>query len=603
MKKLWYRIAAMTLAALMLLSFGACSDDQQNEDPGQWQTQGGEPGQQETAEKVWREALPVDASTLNPHTASLNYDGIVSDYCTGNLYREMPAKDRKSIELVPELAESEPEMQDEEGTVWNIKVRENVKWSNGDPINADTFIYSLKMGLDPALLNSRATMIANYFIEIENAFEYAMQAGEGQEAVAWEDVGIKKVDDYTLQIITTVSYSADDVMRHFNMRATKPVHEGLYEAGMNESRTATTYGTDLDSFVSCGPWTFTDWVKGAERTYTKNPDSPIADRVYFDKVIYRIVPDSGTRLQMFENGEIDYIELDMNTYPKYKEDPRLRVSKTVSIFHFEINRVNPDQPIFQDVEFRKALFYAMDRNTFGQLLYAEPAPYYVHHLAYVDPDKGILYRDLPEAQALVPENGGYDPELAKQYFDSAMERAGLDKIKVKMLIEDTGDVLKVMGEYMQQDMQKIFGEDRFEIEIVNMPDQQKTATMKAWATQPTGYEIGGHLFNNAATALYPYLIFRPYTKDYNTYSNYNNPEYDALYAKAESAEYRLDPEKKKEILLALEKEFLDDVMNLPTVEWVGYNLFAEWIVLPVDDFLPSQGYGVMFADVDTTKLP
>lgn len=554
-------------------------------------------------EKVWRVALPVDSATLNPHTASLHYDGMVSDFCTGNLYREMPALDRKSVEIIPEIAAGIPEQMDEAGTVWNIKIRDDVTWSNGDPINADTFIYSLKMCLDPLLLNSRASITANYFIEIVNAADYFKQGGEGMPKVAWEDVGIKKIDDYTIQIVTTVPYAADDVMRHFNMRSTKPVHEGLYEAGMNESRTATTYGTELSSFLSCGPWTFTEWVKGAERLYVKNPDSPIADRVYLDKIHYRIVPDSGTRLQMFENGEIDSIGLDMNTYPPYAEDPRLHLSKTVSIFHFEINRVNPDQPIFQDKEFRKALFYAMDRNTFAKLLYAEPAPYYIHHLAYVDPDNGVLYRDLPEAQALVPENGGYDPEFAKKCFDSAMERYGLDSITLKVLIEDTGDVLKVMGEYMQQDMAKIFGEDRFKIEIVNMPDQQKTATMRDWKANPGGYEIGGHLFNNAASALYPYLIFRPYTKEYNTYSDYNNPVYDELYQKAQSAEYRLDIEKKKEILLALEKEFIDDVMNLPTVEWVGYTLFAEWVKLPVDDFLPSQGFGEMFADIDLDLLP
>lgn len=553
------------------------------------------------AEKVWREALPVDAGTLNPHTASLNYDGIVSDFCTGNLYRMMPALDRKTVEMVPELAADVPVQMDDAGTVWQIPVREGIAWSNGDPINADTFLYSWKMCLDPVLLNSRASVLSNYFIEIDGAFAYSSQTEDAP--VEWESVGIEKIDDYTLQITTTVPYAADDVMRHLDMRSAKPVHEGLYEAGMNESRSATTYGTELESFVSCGPWTFTKWVKGAERLYEKNPDSPIADRVHFDKVLYRIVPDSGTRLQLFENGEIDYTQLDMNTYPAYAEDPRLREAKTVSIFHFEINRTNPDQAIFQDKEFRQALFYAMDRNTFAKLLYADPAPYYVHHLAYVDVDNGVLYRDLPEAQALIPENGGYDPEFAKQCFDNAMERHGLESITVKMLIEDTGDVLKVMGEYMQQDMPKIFGEDRFKIEMVNMPDQQKTATMQDWEGNPTGYEIGGHLFNNAASAMYPYLIFRPYTDGFKRYTDYNNAAFDALYDKAQSAEYRLDVEKKKEILLALEKEFIEDVLNLPTVEWKGFYLYPEWVQLPVDDFVPMVGFGAMFADIDTSLQP
>jgi len=548
-------------------------------------------------EKVWREAAVTDSSSANPHTATLSVDSDLSSYVTGNLYREKPAEDRVSVILVPELAESEPQQMDDEGTVWNIKIREGAVWENGDPINADTFIYSWKMAMDPVMLNAVGTSVGKYYIEIVNANAYYMQNQEGYEAVAWEDVGIKKIDDYTIQITTTEPYAAEDVMRQFNMTSTKPVNEELYEAGMNESRTATNYGTELEYFLSSGPFVFSEWVKGSQRVYIKNPLSPLADSINFDKVIIRVVPDSSTQLQLFENGELDCVLLDFYTYPIYMEDPRLWSVNTVLIYHFEINRVNEEQPILQDKEFRKALFYAIDRNTLASLLYSIPAPYYIHHLAYVDAENGILYRDLPEAQALVPENGGYDPALAKQYFDSAMERYGLESIQVKFLVEDTGAVLRAMSEYLQQSMPAIFGEDRFSIEIEILPDTQKTSLMRSWATQPNGYEIGGHLFNIPSTTLYPTRIFAPYTSSSNTYTNYGNETFDELYALSQTAEYRLDVEKKKEILLALEKEFLDDVMNLPTVEYVAHALVSERVLLPVDEYIPSQGLGVMFADI------
>ena len=83
-----------------------------------------------------------------------------------------------------------------EGKVWHIKIRENAKWENGDAIDVDDVIYSFKMCLDPIMVNSRASQLASDYITITKASDYSLQGNAG--TVAWEDVGIKKADDYTL---------------------------------------------------------------------------------------------------------------------------------------------------------------------------------------------------------------------------------------------------------------------------------------------------------------------------------------------------------------------------------------------------------------------
>lgn len=554
-------------------------------------------------EKVWREALPVDAQTANVHALGLNYDGIVADYCIGLLYREGPSLDGTTGEFIPELAAEAPVKMDSEGKVWQIKINPKAKWQNGDPINADTFMYSYKMCLDPDMLNSNGSRLANWNVEFVNATNYLLSKTPDAKApdTKWEDVGIKKVDDMTIELTLVAPALATDLMRHLSLRQAMPVYEPYYEAGMNASRTTTTYATELDNFMACGPFLFTEWVKGAQRVYVKNPDSPIADRIKLDKVIYRIVPDANTRLQMFENGEIDYIELGSDSVPQYEEDPRLKISPSTLIFHFEINRTNPDKPIFQDVRFRRALYYSMDRNVFAKLTSMRAAPYYVSTFAYFDMDNGVMYRDLPEAKAVVPENGGYDPELAKKYFDEVMADFGLENITVKVLYEDTGDVLRIMAEYWQQDCEKIF-DGKLKMEMVTMPDQQKTETMRDWKGNPTGYEIGGHAFSNAQGAFYPWMCFMNYTSNFQRYTNYGNTKMDEMYLKAISPEYRFDKAKLLPLLTEMEKEFIDDVLNLPTVEFVGYELFSEQTILPVDTCKPGIYWATMFADIDLSKV-
>ena len=64
---------------------------------------------------------------------------------------------------------------------------------------------------------------------------------------------------------------------------------------------------------------------------------------------------------MFLNGEIDYVSLGNEEYNQYKEDPRLITSDATSLFHISVNMKNPEQPILDNLNFRKALYYGTDR--------------------------------------------------------------------------------------------------------------------------------------------------------------------------------------------------------------------------------------------------
>ena len=511
--------------------------------------------------KVYKFADTSDATTLNPHQALAALEDGILAYIMGALYRGIPSPDGKGSKLIPELAAAEPVKMDAEGKVWQISVSPDAVWENGEHMNADTFMYSWKMQLDPLLLNPTANTFYQYFIEIVNAQAYFLQNEAGKPKVAWEDVGIKKIDDMTVQITTTQRYNASEVMRHLTSKSAKPVYEPWYEQYMNTSRTATTYGTDKDKLMSCGPYVLESWVKGSERIYARNPLSTVAHMIKFDKVQVSVVPDAGTRMQMFLSGDLDVLGLTADTLEQYGEDPRTREYPSRIVTHIDMNMGNTENPILGNMNFRKAFYWALDRETLATLTKQMPAPHYLHHTAGGYPEQGILYRELPEAKALVNPNNGYDPEKALAYFNAALNEMNItNKVVVDLMYSDSSGDTKIMSEYIQKAMPEIFGADRFGMTLTAAPSSSFSATKRAWSSNPNSYQLAWGSWSNSSTHIYPNTQFRYFASSYSSRSApYNNAEYDVLFDLSLTEEYRLDQKKLVEATLKMEEIFLRDV--------------------------------------------
>ena len=213
-------------------------------------------------EKVFRTYLGSDTPILNGHNSVETSLDTPIGYCGATLYRTVVDETRLNYKYIGDIAADLPEEVSE--NVWQIKLRPEACWANGEPINADTVMYSFKMLLDPNLSNQMADFLSDYNITIVNAKEYSKQTSDAP--VAWEDVGIKKVDDYTIEITTTSTVTAQNVCSQFTNRATAMVYEPYYEAGMNEDRTATTYGLTAEQWMSAGPYKLDTWVHDSVQT-------------------------------------------------------------------------------------------------------------------------------------------------------------------------------------------------------------------------------------------------------------------------------------------------------------------------------------------------
>ena len=228
----------------------------------------------------------------------------------------------KDGKIVPGIAESWEKSED--GKTWTFKLRNNAKWSNGDPVTAKDFEYSWKRTLDPATASTYGFIM----YDIVGAKDYNL--GKVDNA---DNVGIKAVDDYTLQVDLVRPIHYFDSLMFF--KSFLPQNQKVVEQYGQE------YGTDKDKIVYNGPFTLTEWKLEDIFTMSKNPNYWDARSVKIDKVNTKIVKDANAALNLYESGEIDIVGLSSENVDKYKESPEFKTYLKASTYFFQVNGGRP----------------------------------------------------------------------------------------------------------------------------------------------------------------------------------------------------------------------------------------------------------------------
>lgn len=585
MKKSVKKVLALLLTLCTVFSLAACGE--------------GQGGEQPAAKKYINYSVTSQQNHCNPLTATATVDCDFADYLTSGLYGTIADPATKKGVRVPMYAAAEPVDVSGDGTVWQIAISPNAKWQNGEAITADTFLYSWKMCLDPTLLCSGAGNLSNKYVTILNAEAYYMQAATG-ETVAWEDVGLKKVDDLTVEITLAEPYTKTEMMMHFAQRSAYPVYEPLFEAGMNSDRSETTYGTELSQMMSCGKFYVSQWTKGSEVRYEKNPDWPYADLIKLDGMVARVVQDNNTQLQMFEAGELDYVTVGADGIERYEEDPRLKIGASNYIDTIDICKTNTEKPILGNDNFQQALFHAIDRVTIAKLTKYNPAEGLISHqgVSYAD---GTAFRDLDfvKEYALGENNNyGYDPELAKQLFDKAMEEEGLDFVELSLLYNSEAQKTKVQAEFLQEALMTVFGADKCKIELDGMPSALALEKKRECKTNSEAYEIAISSWSIAGSKDNPIFSLQVYTSDYaRRLAPYNNTKADELFKQSKTYEVRMDEVKLAQVTAAMEKTLLENADAIPIVERTSFVMFSDRLVPYLEKQDPTLGWGFIYSDL------
>ena len=587
------RILSFALAALMALSLLSGCQSGGGNNTSQTTDNGGSEAQtlgSGTLNLVYAD----DIDTLNPHMERSSADAEVIWSVGGVLYRIAPGTD-SPYEIVPEYADGAPGMVDEQGRVWRIKVRDDAKWADGTAMTADDFAYSLKMLYDPLLLNAPGTALDEYGIYIVNATSYMTQAADGT-TIACEDVGVKVVDGNAIELTLEKSANASQVELAFSSCITVPVREDLYEAGMNDDRTETNYGSSWDKFASSGPFMITGWTKDAEITMVRNPNYPLQDGISLAGITYKIVPESGTQMQLFESGQIDMVSLSDSDLEKYGEDPRILEVPGGGVLCIGLDIINTENPILQNQKFRQALFYGTNRAEACKLGNNTPADYFITEAYILDINNGTPYRDTDIAKSYIDtENYSYDPELAKQLFDEALAETGLTHATLEILYQDSSESRKSVCEYLQSSWQNLFGTDKFTVTLQAVPSQQLSERYRSHTDNPNAFEAG------VIQSTYNFLDPASALMEWNMNATRKKiPYYDEEFTAAYDAAVALpmdDVEGRAEKIAEAESIMLEDAPFVPVMQTISSVLISERVTLPYTTYNSVLRYAWPWAQV------
>jgi len=235
-------------------------------------------------------------------------------------------------------------------TVWTFKLRDNAKWSNGDPVVASDFVYSWERILSPALGAEYAEML--YVIDNAAGFHQ----GEISDFGA---VGVKALDDYTLQV--TLEGSTPyflSMLKHYSFY---PVNPKVVEefGGMTNRQSG---WSTVENFVGNGPFQITAWNTNDFLEVERNPYYWDADNVGLNGIRFLPIENLNTEHTAFQGGRLHVTyEVPADRIPRLRDanDPALRIDPYLGSYFY---RVNVTREPFNDPRVREALSLAIDRN-------------------------------------------------------------------------------------------------------------------------------------------------------------------------------------------------------------------------------------------------
>lgn len=245
--------------------------------------------------------------------------------------------------VVPGVAESHTLSED--GKTYTFKLRKDAKWSNGDPVTAKDFEQSWKRVLTPGFPADYASMM--YAIEGAEAYNK-------KETDDWSTVGIKVLDDHTLEVklVAPTPYFLELTAFYTFF----PVPMKAVEKFGDE-------WTKPEHIVSNGPYMLKSYQPQQDAILVKNPRYWGAKDLKIDKVRFRIIADANARVTAYKTGELHWISglpvaqiTSLLTHPDHYEEPLL------GVYFYRVNVSDPNS-ILAKPEFRQALSMAIDRDS------------------------------------------------------------------------------------------------------------------------------------------------------------------------------------------------------------------------------------------------
>ncbi|MFA0112084.1 ABC transporter substrate-binding protein [Vibrio sp. 10N.261.46.E11] len=331
----------------------------------------------------------TEVATIDPHKSQ----GVPESHVIRDLLEGLVNQDGEG-NTIPGVAES---WETTDNKTFTFHLRKDAKWSNGDPVTAQDFVYSWQRAVDPATASPYAWYME--YTKMVNAKDIV--AGKKDKS----ELGVKAVDANTLvvELETAVPYFVM-MMGHTTV---KPVHQATVEKFGDQ-------WTKPGNFVGNGAFAVDKWVVNERLVLKRNEQYWDNDKTVLNKVTFLPIENQVAEMNRFLSGEIDFTnELPTEHFKRLKKEHAEDVSVVGNLCTYYYI-FNTKKAPFDDVRVRKAISYAIDRDIVTG---------------------AILAQGQKPAYFLTPEiTANFDPVLPQYGAMSQKER----NVEAARLLEEAG---------------------------------------------------------------------------------------------------------------------------------------------------------------------
>lgn len=433
----------------------------------------------------------------------------------------------------------------------------DAKWSNGDPVTAEDFVFAWERALNPETASPYAYQL--YYLVNGQAYN------EGTEK-DFSKVGVKAVDAKTLEV--KLNGPAPQFLGLTAFATLMPVNKKVVSADKD-------WATKMESYIGNGPFKMTKWEKNQKFEFVKNDNYWDKASVKLDNLVYTSVVESSTEYNMFETGQIDF-----GDDPPLEEIDRLIKDKTVTVgadlstYYYVFNtKAKP----FDDVRVRKAFAMAVDREAVVKnITKAGQIPAF----AFVPPG----FPDADTAKDFRTTGGDYfkaDLAEAKKLLADAGYPDGKGFPKVELMVNDNEGHVKIASALLEM-WKTNLGIDTVSVKTMEWGSYLKARKSGDFQIARAGW---GADYLDAMTFV---DLYTTENIGGNNDTFWSNAEFDKA-IKAVNTEG--DVNKRFELMHKAEKLMMDDMIVLPVYYYTNPYYAKPYVK---DYLVPSFGPSVEF---------
>ena len=470
-----------------------------------------------------------EVETLDPNMA----ESVPSNNVTRDLFEGLTATNADG-DVVPGVAEK---WEQKDATTWVFHLRKNAKWSNGEPVVANDFVYGCQRLVDPKIASPYATTFGIFLLN-------------GTDIIAGKKplnaLGVRAIDAYTVEVKTPGPVSfIPELMSNTNLG---PVNKTAVDK----------FGKDWTKpgkLVGNGAFTLKDWQVNNKLVLARNPNYWDAAHVQLTQVTYLPVESETTDIKLFQSGDNDWVyQLPSGTYAKYKQDfPNdMKLSPMLGLRYYSFN--NKD-PLLKDVRVRQALSMVIDRDILAQRVTADGQI----------PAYGVIVKGIKGADVTAYDWSTWPMPKRVEEAKKLLAQAGVKPGTTIHFATNSSDYHKKMAIFAASEWKTKLGLDT-QIDTMEFKVLTKKRHSGEYQIARNGWVAD---YNDATTFLGLVSCGAEQNDNFNC-----NPKADALVKEANST---TDQTKRTQLQTQAAKLVMDDYPMLPLLQYTIARLVRSYV--------------------------